>query len=195
MGKLMGAIGEHKRKQKLGRLEREVLLKIETTGILLPFDLYTGGYGTKENPKRLRKLRFAYKERLGRMVRKGLLKTVRKAGGKLGYDLSAKGEELAESISIGELKIEKPWRWDGKWHLVSFDIPEKRRDARDELRSTLQTIGLANIQKSLWVYPYDCREVIELIRRKHRITREVRYFVVDEMEFDHDLREQFELPT
>jgi len=186
-------IEKYRKNQKLGKLEREILTKIEATGILLPFDLYTGGYGTKDNPRRLRKKHFEFKQRLENMVRKGLLKSILK-NNRRGYDLTQKGEDLAEKISIGELKIEKPGRWDGKWHMVSFDIPEKRRDARDELRSVLVSLGFANIQKSLWAYPYECREAIELIRRKYHLSREVRYFVVDEIEFDQDLRESFELP-
>ena len=168
-------------------------MKIEASGLTIPFDLYTGGYGTKDNPRRLHQKQYEFKQRLDRMVSKGLLKKV-KSGGKLAYDLTEKGEDAAERISIGNLTIEKPWRWNGKWHMVAFDIAERKRDARDELRSILETIGFVHIQKSVWIYPYECREAIELIRRKHHLTYEVRYFEVDGVEFDTELREHFELP-
>ena len=193
MGKLKGDIEKYRKNQKVGRLEREILKKIESTGILLPFDLYAGGYGSKDNPQRLRKRKYAFKDRLAKMVRKGLLKHSVEKGTPV-FKLTTKGEDIVDKISLGELLIEKPWRWNGKRHMVSFDIPEKRRDARDELRSILIALGFANIQKSLWVYPYECREAIELVRRKYHLTREIRYFVVDEVEFDTELRDQFGLP-
>ena len=78
--------------------------------------------------------------------------------------------------------------------MIIFDIPEKRRGARDELRSMLVAIGFENIQKSVWVHPYECRDVIELIRKKFLLGKHLRHFVVDNLDFDDDLRERFELP-
>jgi len=193
MGTIRESLKVYKRKQTLGRYEREILKHIEATGLMLPFDLHTGGRGTKENPRRSQQARFEWKRRLESMVRKGLLARVKKGSG-FGYDLTSKGENTAEQIIIGELSVEKPWRWDGRWRLLTFDIPEKRKSARDELRSVLQTIGFVQVQKSVWAYPYDCRDAIELIRKKYQLTKEVRYFVVEDIEFDRELREQFELP-
>src|SRR3989344_258511 len=147
MGTIRESLKVYKRKQKLGRYEREILKHIEATGLMLPFDLHTGGYGTRENPRRMQQARFEWKRRLEGMVRKGLLVRLKKGNG-FGYDLTSKGEHTAEQIIIGELSVEKPWRWDGKWRLVTFDIPE-----------------------SVWAYPYDCRDAIELIRKKYKLTK------------------------
>lgn len=46
--------------------------------------------------------------------------------------------------------------WDGKWRLVMFDIPEKRRIARDLLRSKLKQWGFTHLQKSVWVCKKNC---------------------------------------
>ena len=91
MGKLQKEFQEIKRKQKIGRIERNILKTIEASGLTLPFDLYTGGYGTKENPRRLHQKKFEFKERLDRLVRKGLIRKVRD-NTNTKYELTDKGE-------------------------------------------------------------------------------------------------------
>lgn len=65
---------------------------------------------------------------------------------------------LQQKISI------KNQKWDGKWRIVSFDIPEKRRSVRDLLRHYLKNWGFEQWQKSLWVSKKDC-------------TKELRHFI------------------
>lgn len=47
-------------------------------------------------------------------------------------------------------------KWDGKWRVVMFDIPEKRRAARDLLRSNLKGWGFVPWQQSVWVTKKNC---------------------------------------
>lgn len=47
-------------------------------------------------------------------------------------------------------------KWDGKWRIVIFDIPEKRRAARDLLRYNLKHWGFTPWQQSVWVTKKDC---------------------------------------
>lgn len=43
--------------------------------------------------------------------------------------------------------------WDGKWRLVWFSVPEKKRSHRDRLRRYLEQIGMRPILNSLWISP------------------------------------------
>jgi CRISPR-associated endonuclease Cas2 len=63
-------------------------------------------------------------------------------------DKSFKIKEKPESILA---LITKPW--DKKWRLVSFDIPEKQRLVRDNLRKQLKILGFKHFQRSVWVSP------------------------------------------
>lgn len=45
--------------------------------------------------------------------------------------------------------------WDGRMHLVTYDIPEKRRDDRGILRDYLRRIGCGRLQDSVWITPYN----------------------------------------
>jgi|SRR3989344_4864949 len=51
-------------------------------------------------------------------------------------------------------------KWDGKWRVVMFDIPEKRRLARDLLRIRLKSWGFSQRQKSVWVSKKDCAKAL-----------------------------------
>lgn len=47
-------------------------------------------------------------------------------------------------------KPEDEVKWDGKWRIVVFDIPESKRLVRDILRSRLKLWGFKPWQKSVW---------------------------------------------
>lgn len=51
-------------------------------------------------------------------------------------------------------------KWDGKWRIVVFDIPEKRRVARDVLRVKLKRWGFVPWQKSVWVSKKKCTQAL-----------------------------------
>lgn len=43
--------------------------------------------------------------------------------------------------------------WDGTWTLLSFSLPESRRDRRHQLRTRLGWLGFAALRDGLWVAP------------------------------------------
>ena len=45
--------------------------------------------------------------------------------------------------------------WDGRMHLVIYDIPERQRDDRWMLREYLRRIGCGRLQDSVWMTPYN----------------------------------------
>lgn len=71
---------------------------------------------------------------------------------KLAYKLTDKGREKAvlASLKFGD------GEWDGKWRLVMFDVPERRRQARDLLRSKLKQWGFSYFQQSVWGTKKNC---------------------------------------
>ncbi len=51
--------------------------------------------------------------------------------------------------------------WDGKLYLVTYDVPEEQKKDREVLRYYLKKIGCGKLQNSVWVTPYNPREVLE----------------------------------
>src|SRR3990167_5471187 len=63
--------------------------------------------------------------------------------------LTPKGEVYAALIGKGKLVPKKPRRWDGKWRVLIFDIPERRRGTRAQIRRTLLQLGFTRLQDSV----------------------------------------------
>lgn len=127
------------------------------------------------------------------MVNKGFLKYVNKDG-KVGIVLTTKGKKIAEEYIIkGFDLIKKPKRWDNKWRLVMFDIPEKRKKIRNLIRFHLKRIGFIQIQESVWLYPYSCEELITLLKNNFTIENEVLYVTVESFEKDSHYKKIFNL--
>ncbi len=59
-----------------------------------------------------------------------------------------------------ELSLEFPFfrflneKWDGKWRIISYEIPEKKRELRDRLRREMQGWGLGPWHRSFWLTPH-----------------------------------------
>ncbi len=60
---------------------------------------------------------------------------------------------------LAKIKLEDQ-KWDAKWRLVIFDIPEKRRAVRDLLRSKLKQWDFMHLQQSVWASKKDCTKVL-----------------------------------
>lgn len=45
-------------------------------------------------------------------------------------------------------------RWDGRWRLVLFDVPESLSATRNRIRHNLQSSGYGYLQKSVWITPH-----------------------------------------
>jgi len=50
--------------------------------------------------------------------------------------------------------------WDGRLHIVTYDIPEKQKNVRDLFRVHLRRIGCANLQESVWLTPYNPIDIL-----------------------------------
>jgi len=107
--------------------------------------------------------------------------------------ISKKGEERLNALELNNYQLIIPRTWDKKWRVLIFDIPEKKRNIRDKVRNTLNAMGFARLQDSVWVFPYDCAEIISLIKVDLRIGKDLLYMVVDHIENDKYLKENFDL--
>lgn len=77
--------------------------------------------------------------------------------------LTDEGKKRAGFFQIDDLEIKKPKTWDQIWRLVVFDIDELRKSHREAFRGKLKELGFLPLQKSVWVYPYNCRHEIDLL--------------------------------
>jgi CRISPR-associated endonuclease Cas2 len=52
--------------------------------------------------------------------------------------------------------------WDGRLHLITYDVPEKRKTDREKLRRCLRQLRCGKLQDSVWITPYN---PIDVLRR------------------------------
>lgn len=131
-----------------------------------------------------------------RLERNGLIH-ITGEGKRRGIHLTTQGEEKINALYAGAYVIPLPVRWDGKWRVVMFDVPEKRKKARDILRMLLRSAGFIHFQDSAWIQPYPCDELVTLLRSHLGSGKgEIRYLVASFAdESDHAFRKHFDLVT
>ncbi len=89
------------------------------------------------------------KGRLSSLIKEGLIESVEKDQS---YRMTEKGFlELALQFPYVRFLKEK---WDGKWRILSYEIPETKRDLRDKLRRQVAGWGLGPWHRSFWLTPH-----------------------------------------
>lgn len=130
---------------------------------------------------------------VSRLEKEGLV-TVSGERGERRIRITEKGRDMMDEIEFREHTIPEQAFWDGRWRVLIFDISERRRRVRAQLRRLLQGVGFVRIQDSVWVYPYPCDEFISLVRAHLKSgVGELRSFVAEALESDKWLREHFRL--
>lgn len=84
-------------------------------------------------------------------------------------------------------------RWDKKWRIVIFDIQEKRKGTRDELRRFLEKIGFLQIQDSVYMTPYPASKIIAMIKAGYGVGKNLLYIIADQIENDTHFKKHFNL--
>ena len=134
------------------------------------------------------KRRYAARLAVERLVSDGYVTAV---GEKLSISVSGK-ELFRRAVSVKQTVRKKVW--DGKWRVVIFDVPQRFAYLRTELRAVLKRAGFHMLQKSVWVFPHDCRHLSDLLSEDKRLRGHVLYGVFESIEGDLQMRRVFNLP-
>jgi len=114
--------------------------------------------------------------------------------GQIYISLTKEGRKKAGKYQIDDLEIKKPSKWDEKWRILIFDIKDKQKLKREALRGKIKQLGLFQLQKSVWVYPYDFEKEIELLRSFFGFSSsEMQFIVASKIENDRELKNHFEI--
>ena len=153
---------------KFGSVQKKILLAL-MGGVALGFSSSPRQYyrTLKELHKSWKKIN---QQNFNRSIRRlSMAKLVEEkilADGSIKLILTSKGKKQARRISLlgNSINFKKPKKWDRKWRIVLFDIPEKDRVFRDILREHLKALKFYKLQKSAFISPYPFeKQIIELI--------------------------------
>lgn len=114
------------------------------------------------------------------------------------YYLTTKGEKevffnYLKNNNLNRFPENENKKWDGKWRIMFFDIPEKKRKYRDELRLMLKAIGFKEFQKSVWIYPYKVPDLLKEILFEEKMKHYVRLITTMDIEYDKDWKRVFKI--
>ena len=76
--------------------------------------------------------------------------------------------------------------WDGRWHLVGFEIPESQRAVRDQLREAIVDMFGAPLAGGLYLSPWPIKPWLTSIIDEHRVADRVSFITADVVEVGSD---------
>lgn len=106
--------------------------------------------------------------------------------------LTKKGRLKSLNKQLDNIKNKKE-KWDGKWRMVAFDIPERHKKGRDALRQKLKKIGFCELQKSVFITPYKCKEEISLLVKFFNLDKYVRFGILELIDNESYFKKFFKL--
>lgn len=124
-------------------------------------------------------------------LEKQKLVEIAEEGGRQIVKITNQGKQKIIKMALDELVVEKPKVWDGKWRLVSFDLPEKLAKERKRLVEYLRVWGFYPLHKSVYLHAYPCFEQVEFLREYMNVGEYVRNFVVSKIENDKLFKDFF----
>ncbi len=133
------------------------------------------------------------KESIRYFYRRKLIDFYENKDGTLRVVATDEGKRKDSQNRIKQFKIKIPKKWDKKWRIVIFNIPEDKKIARDILRRKIKRVGFLELQKSVWVYPYECKDLIDFMITFYEIKEFVKYITAEKIEGDEQIKRLFEL--
>lgn len=129
-------------------------------------------------------------ERIKYLKRHGLIENF--VEGKRDYiEITLKGAERIAGYNENNLIIERPEKWDGKWRIVIFDIPNKQKSKRDLFRLKLLKMNFIKVQESIYVYPFDCTDTVASLTMRYSISESVLIMVSEIIQGEDMIIEKF----
>lgn len=171
-----------------------IALKILIGGSFIAFSFMAPGFPAvlkmiDRNPRKaLDKLDRA----LRRLVMGGHIEQVGSYGNRK-FRITSKGAVAAALFELGTYRPPAKQAWDGRWRVICFDIPETHAHIRRKLHIKLRSLGFYKLQHSVFVYPYPCSELIELLHSHIQLKPHVRLITAEKIDNEKEVAAFFNL--
>lgn len=151
-------------------LKEELLILLEEglLNILNPYR-YFFRIGEPHNPRTIYKA-------ISRLEQNGLLKKFNKEN-KTHLRLTEKGRKILNEHRVSDRKPLPSW--DHKWRIITFDIPEEKKQLRQMLRCFLISIGFGKVQRSVWISPHDLQKTVQKYADKLNLSEYIYLITTD----------------
>ena len=180
---------------KKGELAKRILLMI-AGGLIIPAAVVVPNLTLVLRPiiKALCKKHGAQRQNIVKSItylkRQRLVSVVEKNGQQI-LTLSENGRKKILQYDLDKITLKKPKKWDGYWRLVIFDIPENMKRGREAFREKLKHLGFYRLQKSCFLFPYECRDEIDFITEIFDVSPYINFIIAKEIEGQEKLEKFF----
>ena len=180
--------------RRKGYVQQAILATVGLTGVIGLMMLAPNAVQLLEKmPNNRSKFDYRMRSTASRLAARGYLRFVER-GGKTFVEITDAGRRALDlQQQTTSLETRKRRRWDKQWRMVIFDIPERRRATRLRLRTLMQEIGFLRLQDSVWVFPYDCEDLMALLKAELHIGKDVLYVIATQIENDKHIKRHFGL--
>lgn len=122
-----------------------------------------------------------------------LIDTTENQDGTITIVLTEQGTEKAKTLTFNfdKIDIQSPAKWDRKWRIVIFDIPDYLKKVREAFRFQLRRLEFYPLQKSVFVHPFECQNEIDFLIEFFEMRRYVRQITADYIDNELHLKEIF----
>lgn len=177
------------RDRRLGKVEREILSKLSAGDLLIGHLLSAGStYRMLKLARERAKYRHRRKLAIERLKDGRYIKI---QDGKL--SITPTGKSTLSGAIEKTSKLLNTDKWDHKWRIAIFDIPETHAALRNRVRSILKRAGFVQLQRSVWVFPHDCEDLVQLIKEESQLSQFILYGVLERIESGERLMKVFKL--
>jgi len=174
-----------------------LLMTVALGGIAFAGALAPGMLGFSKSFKKSRKYSDQQlKNAFYNLKKRKLIEIVQEGDGKIKVRLTNRGKERVREFSFESLFIKKPLRWDRKWRILIFDIPAKPKifnQAREALRSKIKELGFLQMQKSTWIFPYECEDEILLVAELYHVQKYIEIITAERILHEDIMKRKFKL--
>lgn len=113
--------------------------------------------------------------------------------GDVALTITNSGKQKVLRYNIDTLRLKKAKEWDKQWRIVISDIPEHKKGERNAFAATLKRLGFHPLQKSVYIYPHDCKDEVDFITEIYNLRPYVRFIIAQEIDTALELKQKFKL--
>ncbi len=113
--------------------------------------------------------------------------------GDVALTLTDGGKQKVLRYNIDTLRMKEVRKWDKQWRIVISDIPEHKKKERDAFATTLKRLNFYPLQKSVFIYPHDCRDELDFVIEIYNLRPYVRFIIAQEIDTALELKQKFNL--
>ncbi|MBI5798329.1 MAG: hypothetical protein HZB10_00150 [Candidatus Yonathbacteria bacterium] len=134
--------------------------------------------------------RYRVKQALRGLQKRNMVRIVNRGGQEV-VEITTQGKKKILDYDLENMQLDTKRKWDGKWRIVMFDIPQTQKSARDAVSFKIKEIGMCPVQKSVFVFPHPCKDEIDFVGEVFGVRKNIIYIEATHIDGAEKARRHF----